>query len=168
MYKQINVTDLSSEDLYLLMEEILSDVSEISEGENKSNEMGVELHPNVNMNYFSNDEAAINNVAWESEDELPLTAFIATKEKVGPNLPDDLEYPVEYFFHLFCDTLLNTIAFQTNLYATQKYCKNGYHPTTLEETKCFLGINLLMGKLPSYRDFWSSRMELRDLFYHLV
>ncbi|KAI4456888.1 cubilin [Holotrichia oblita] len=87
MYKQINVTDLSSEDLYLLMEEILSDVSEISEGENKSNEMGVELHPNVNMNYFSNDEAAINNVAWESEDELPLTAFIATKaQKTGASL----------------------------------------------------------------------------------
>lgn len=125
-----------------------------------------------------------NDNGFESEDdELPLITFVGRKakkwtnnpanvtsplpfeENVGPNIPDCLETPLDFFLHLFTENLLDTIVFQTNLYSVQKHDRN-LTPTTVEEIKCFLGINLLMGvkKLPSYRDFWSSRFELRDHF----
>nr|CAH7725110.1 unnamed protein product [Callosobruchus chinensis] len=39
-----------------------------------------------------------------------------------------------------------------------------FQPTTVEEMKVFIGINMLMGikKLPSLKDYWSSQEEFRD------
>ena len=66
---------------------------------------------------------------------------------------------------LFPQDLFNEMIFQTNLYATQKF-EITYHPTTESEKKIFLVINILMGikKLPSFKDYWSSRPELRDSY----
>ncbi|KAJ8980494.1 hypothetical protein NQ317_000610, partial [Molorchus minor] len=43
---------------------------------------------------------------------------------------------------------------------------NSQPPVTLGEIKCFMGLNILMGikKMPSYKDYWSARIDLRDHF----
>ncbi|KAJ8932804.1 hypothetical protein NQ314_014508 [Rhamnusium bicolor] len=67
-------------------------------------------------------------------------------EATGASIPDDLESPHDVFLHIFPLTLIETIVFQTNLYALQK---NGGNPnsftaTNAREMKTFLGINILM------------------------
>lgn len=129
----------------------------------------------------------ITNDEWESEDEVPLaqlqlqlrnTTIQWTKqttfctqvdpfiENSGPVIPQNLETPTDIFLHLFTLDLIEKIVFETNLYAVQKQGGNcsSFVPTTSTEIKVFLGLNLLMGlkPIPSYRDYWSSRIELRD------
>jgi hypothetical protein len=78
----------------------------------------------------------------------------------------DLEKPtpVENFLKFWPMDLLEIICFQTNLYAQQ--LGKHYQPTTIEEVKTFLGLNLIMGikKSPSYRDYWSSSPDLHDAY----
>ncbi|KAK9731172.1 Transposase IS4 [Popillia japonica] len=90
-------------------------------------------------------------------------------ESVGPcNLPDDADTPVEVFLCLFPDSLLEHVVYQTKLYATQINTQHGrpFRPTNLNKMKMFFAINIMMGikHLPSYRDFWSSKPELRDTY----
>lgn len=62
---------------------------------------------------------------------------------------------------------MDEIVFQTNLYATQNNGGNcNFVPTTSNEVKTFLGVNMIMSlkRMPSYRDYWSSRMEMRDSY----
>lgn len=63
---------------------------------------------------------------------------------------------------------MELLVFQTNLYAQQQ--GKPYTPTTLEEMRSFLGLNLLMGikRSPSYRDYWSTAPELHDPFISKV
>lgn len=70
--------------------------------------------------------------------------------------------PTDLFLLLFSEDLIDKIVFHTNLYATQR--AKPFRPTTLEEMKTFIGINILMGikKLPSYRDYWSTSPMLHD------
>lgn len=137
----------------------------------------------------NNDD--VSNLQWESEDEIPLSVIraqeIAKKTiwskstsnclknvkifdeiSVGPKVDLDVETPINMFLHIFPDSLCDHIVFQTNLYALQKAGgnANAFTPTNLQEIKRFLSINLMMGvkKMPSYRDYWSSRSELRDPF----
>lgn len=117
-----------------------------------------------------------------SDSDIPLTrlitqdTFVWSKtmptfqnstftQSTGPiNIPDDTESHIEYFYLLFPDELMEHIVFQTNLYATQS--QKPHIPTNIKEMKIFLAINILMGikKLPSYRDYWSARSELRDSY----
>nr|CAH7713898.1 unnamed protein product [Callosobruchus chinensis] len=88
-------------------------------------------------------------------------------EDYGHNISDQIETPTDIFLQLFPESLIESIVFQTNLYALQKHGKtSAFKATSKEEMGAFLAVNLLMGikKLPSYRDYWSSRPELRDLF----
>lgn len=88
----------------------------------------------------------------------------------GPNnIPEEAESPTDIFFCLFTKELIEKIVFETNLYATQG-TNNRFIPTTFNEIKCFLGINLMMGltKKPSYKDYWSSKMQMRDPFISSV
>jgi hypothetical protein len=61
--------------------------------------------------------------------------------------------PVSLFLSMLTIGFLESIVFQTNLYATQK--GKTFLPLKLGEMYKFLTINLLMGikKLPSYRDY---------------
>lgn len=188
MKRNINLTKLSSDDAYALLEDIPSggsDVSESDENEDDMTDMTLVLDVLDEQNDIldKQDDVRKANDAFDSEDELPLITFVRQNkikwttdpnnaspalpfsENVGPNVPGNLETPLDFFLHLFSENLLNTLVFQTNLYAVQKHNKNN-SPTTTEEIKCFLGINLLMGvkKMPSYRDFWSSNYVLRDQF----
>ncbi|KAJ8967493.1 hypothetical protein NQ314_002808 [Rhamnusium bicolor] len=188
MKRNINLTKLTSDDVYTLLEDIPSegsDVSESDENEDEVTDMTVVLDvldEQDNILDEQDDVRNATNYTFDSEDELPLITFCRNEvkwttnpnnasrplpfsENVGPNVPDNLETPLDFFLHLFSENLLNTLVFQTNLYAVQKHNKNNA-PTTIEEIKCFLGINLLMGikKMPSYRDFWSSSYVLRDQF----
>lgn len=85
-------------------------------------------------------------------------------EYSGSNFSGGDITPISVFESFFDETLLETILFQTNLYACQ--ANKGVNPSPLKlyELKRFIGINLLMGikKLPSYRDYGSSITELRD------
>ena len=51
---------------------------------------------------------------------------------------------MKFFKLLFPQDLANKMIFQTNLYATQKFGIT-YQPTTENEIKIFLAINILMG-----------------------
>ncbi|KAJ8971169.1 hypothetical protein NQ314_000846 [Rhamnusium bicolor] len=118
---------------------------------------------------------------FDSEDEIPLSRF-ATKAvdwrkeipiwpndenflaDFGPNVPNYCETPLDFFLCLFPNELFEHIAFQTNLYATQ--VGKSFASTNVKEIKRFIGLNLLMGirRIPYYRDFWSSKSEIRDRY----
>ncbi|XP_049943291.1 piggyBac transposable element-derived protein 4-like [Schistocerca serialis cubense] len=76
---------------------------------------------------------------------------------------DDPE-PIDIFEKIFPKELVQLIVFQTNLYATQS--GKSFTPTTDNEIRTFLGINILMGikRMPAYRDYWSSAPELHDRY----
>lgn len=131
-------------------------------------------------------EHNISDSDEDTDDNLPLSHFLPNdkfiwkkpeastyfsrpindfSEITGPvDIPEDIETPVDIFMCLVDVAVLENIVFQTNLYATQ----NGkpFVPTTFTEIKMFLAINVLMGlkKLPSYRDYWATQMELRDSY----
>lgn len=86
--------------------------------------------------------------------DLPNYKF----EAVGPDQsqgPEDQLSPSEVFVRLFSQELFEIIAYNSDLYATQR-CKSN-KPTNSEKIKMFLAINLLMGikKQLSYRNYWS-------------
>lgn len=70
--------------------------------------------------------------------------------------------PLALFNLFFHNELINHIAFQTNLYATQKH--QSFVPTSSDEIRCFFGINIFMAMkvLPSYRDYWSTASDFHD------
>lgn len=74
--------------------------------------------------------------------------------------------PYSVFKLLLTDKVISYITFHTNLYANQKYMRNGksYSETNVIEINAFIGLNLLMGikKQCSYRDYWSSAPDLHD------
>lgn len=91
-------------------------------------------------------------------------------EDITNTFDDDTTSPTDFFYLLFPQNLIDEIVFQTNLYAAEKQggeCKN---PTSSKEIKNFLAINIVMGvkRLPSYRDYWSSNVTLRDPFISSV
>lgn len=114
----------------------------------------------------------------DSEENIPLAKFLNTWTQearhankpeafdntgAGPNVPDDVETPLDVFLTLFNNDLLEKIAFETNLYATQTSNGRQFIPTNHDEVKCFLGINLMgLTKKPSYKDYWSSKLQMRD------
>lgn len=60
------------------------------------------------------------------------------------------------------DDIIDSIVFQTNLYAVQQGKR--YTPSNEKEIRTFIGINFIMGinKLPSYRDAWSTVPYVRN------
>ena len=169
---------MSAADLYTWLEDIPSDNESIQSNcdtdDNESVDMEVDL-PEDNIQLLNTTNEGLLN--WDSEDELPLTAFLPVRttapnftwtkslnniieqaefiETSGPNIRDhnNLE-PLDIFLLLFPEELLQKIVFETNLYATQRDLGDKYVPTTISEIKCFLGLNILMGikKLPSYKE----------------
>jgi len=102
----------------------------------------------------------------------PLLQF--TETSGIPQFIKDIENPTPYIlFKLFItDQFIDTLVFQTNLYAEQEKLSTGktYLSTNPCEIKAFLGLNLLMGikRSPSYKDYWSTAPELHDAFISSV
>ncbi|XP_039287374.1 piggyBac transposable element-derived protein 4-like [Nilaparvata lugens] len=142
------------------------------------------LHPSPAFSTPTWDKDNVNLVQTDRQFSQDNPTGISSKIR-------DIEQPTPYklFNQLFSDELLEHLVFQTNLYMTQKALQprppkrarseaegedddddedeNGNKkitPTTIEELKLFLGINLYMGikKLPSYRDYWSTQPDLHD------
>lgn len=83
------------------------------------------------------------------------------------NIDENVELPIEVFSCLFPENIIfENFVYQINLYATQTATATGksFTATNLDEIKIFFAINLMTGinPLPSYRDYWSSRVELRN------
>ncbi|KAL3225327.1 hypothetical protein MRX96_025862 [Rhipicephalus microplus] len=76
--------------------------------------------------------------------------------------------PYDIFSLFRTPSLMELLVFQTNLYAQQQ--GKPYTPTTFEEMRSFLGLNLLMGikRSPSDRDYWSTAPDLHDPFISKV
>ncbi|KAJ8934039.1 hypothetical protein NQ314_013614 [Rhamnusium bicolor] len=104
-----------------------------------------------------------DQLEWDSEDEIPLTVIRQVELTKQPVVwTKDIAHVTG---------LISDIVFQTNLYALQKNGgSNNFVPTTSAEMKAFFGVNMLMSlkKMPSYRDYWSSKEEMRDFFISSV
>lgn len=184
----MDLDKLTSDQAYVLIDDLPSDggsitseapsIDDIEEPDNN-----VEETLNVPLENFSDTETSVNNARIyepDSEDEVPLIHLIdkpfewtdnanfANKPRSfdqdpGPSISDDTESPLDTFLCLFPPSFIDLLVFQTNLYATQRYGER-FLPTNEEEMRCFLGVNLMMGltKKPSYRDYWSSSIQMRD------
>ena len=90
-------------------------------------------------------------------------------EETGPkNFSDDIQNPGEVFLCLFSEQIIQLIVEQTNLYIKHKGMVS--EATTSEEIMKFLGLNILMGmkRLPSYRDYWSTNLQMNDPYISSV
>lgn len=107
-----------------------------------------------------------NPPVWSKNYSMPAIEPF-TENSCGPddifeNLDDISPYAI--FCQIFDDHIIDHIVFQTNFYATQ--VGKQFTPTTEDEIRTFLGINLYMGinRLPSYRDYWSSASDLHNVY----
>ncbi|XP_018570593.1 piggyBac transposable element-derived protein 3-like [Anoplophora glabripennis] len=187
VWKYDDLAKLTESEVDALLTEIPSDGESIDEFDDEED---VEDTPSMDIECDIDEFTAtpIQNLSdsENEEDDLPLSHFVPMNkfiwkkplmvtntgrqenvfsESVGPaNIPDEVESPVDIFCCLLNEQFIEHIVFQTNLYATQR--GKTFVPTTTREIKIFLAINILMGvkRLPSYRDFWSAQMELRDSY----
>ncbi|GFR78295.1 transposase [Elysia marginata] len=111
------------------------------------------------------DEESRPTVLGWNDDLKPVEIEMFT-ERVGPRtenfaLNHDSE-PIQYFSFFFPDTLIENIAEQTNLYATQKEDLS-FKPVTSQDIQTFLYINMMFGihQLPAYTHYWSLNPWLR-------
>lgn len=189
--RKIDLSKLTSDEAYALFEEIPSDGESVI-NENEEDEKELEIIGDISENnesteaiaqetILSDDDLEFGNDIGDDDDDLedniPLIYFSNwKKQEIAPKLndfqqltgpssevPPDIRNPVDFFLLLFGDAI-RLVTEQTNLYAPQE--KRNFIPTTEQEMKTFIAVNLLMGvkKSPSFRDYWSSRPELRDDF----
>lgn len=94
----------------------------------------------------------------------PPLEFLADTRLQSHILDLEEKDPFSIFSLLWTPSWTKEVVFQTNLYAQQ--AGKPYTPTTEQEMRSFLGLNLLMGikRSPSYRDYWSSAPDLHDPF----
>ena len=92
----------------------------------------------------------------------PIPTLLPFEESAGPvhQLPQDAT-PVD-FFSLFWEPLFfETLTSETNRYATQRQVEKPdrkWYPTTQEEIRAFIGINIIMGidQKPAIAHYWST------------
>lgn len=166
---------LNDEQIRNILEDIPSDESLTDTESDSSNEditIG-DFHQEEEQNLVEGDDS------FSEESENPTKSDWVPKwrkkiyfcnslpvfnEYCGPNkevYDDDREIsPIDIFRDFIDKQILDSIAFQTNLYSTQQ--GKAYKPTNAREIEIFIGINFLMAlkKQPSYRDYWST-----DSFY---
>lgn len=84
------------------------------------------------------------------------------QSRCGPNIPENIEEPLGMFNINLSNDFIDHLVYQTNYYAQSEH--KPFTPVTKIEMNIFLGLNVLMGikKLPSYKDYWSSNIQLRD------
>ena len=92
----------------------------------------------------------------------PIPTIQPFEELAGPvhHLPEDAT-PLDFFSLLWEPSFFQLLAEQTNLYARQRQVEKPnrkWYPTTSEEIKAFLGINIIMGidQKPALTHYWST------------
>jgi hypothetical protein len=148
------------------------------QGENIS-----ELHENVPVMQVEDEDAIVVNETVAEDDAGEERGNIVWLKEVlthdinefhgvpGPNSSSEKEDPIERFGCLFEDELFEHIAYDTNLYATQKVGgSTAFKPANADEIEKFLAINLFMGikKCPSYKNYWSSDPALRHNYISAI
>lgn len=185
LYDEVNEIYESANLEYLEIPPEGSDNDSVAESEPEDLNIGIN-EPDILLSEIS--EESDTETEWEQEDLIPLSQLQKlykiewTKDNINTppetfqnnsglqqivqNLPE--KTPYKLFKLLITDEIIDEIVFQTNLYAEQNFQKinKAYQPTDKEEIKTFIGINLLMGikKLPSYRDYWSTKPSLHDSY----
>lgn len=105
-----------------------------------------------------------------------LIPFTSGTQTTGPQVPDYVTEPLDYFKLFVTDDLINKIATETNKYATAKINKLNlrprstwlsWKPVTTEEITAFIGVILNMGLLSekNLQDCWSKEFNLYVPFY---
>lgn len=117
----------------------------------------------TNMEALSSKD---RKVVWSKNDSPPENLLQFQDSYGPPDFIQELEEKTPHtLFHLFfTDRVIESLVFQTNLFAQQE--GKQYKPTNVDEMKTFIGINLMMGikTVPSYRDYWSTNKYLHDPF----
>lgn len=118
MNGNFDFSKITSDEAFNLLEDIPSDGSDVSESEDEVEDMDLKLDDLDGHDDISDvhEDILDKNNNFESEDELPLNFFVGRKEVkwtadpnnattplgfseiVGPNVPDDLEYHLNFFF----------------------------------------------------------------------
>lgn len=163
-------------------ESIASDLDSESESDVHQNEpentalfsgdmnLPITLDDNVIDEYFSSySEESVDTgsdkIIWNTTNNVKCDQQFCEYSGVTEHVKKiDNPDPYKLFTLFVNDTVISHIVFHTNLYATQK-CKP-FKPTTDEEIRCFLGLNLYMSinKKSSYRDYWSQDEDLHDSY----
>lgn len=126
-----------------------------------------EMQPELDDSFDSDDNIPLSNLDTSSAGQLPTmsSGVVQPKWKKNYRMEEPCEYtgggriaddilqienitPTKLFRLFWTPDLIETISFQTNLYATQKGAP--FTPTTPEEIEVFLALNLVMGikKIP--------------------
>ena len=81
------------------------------------------------------------------------------------SLSDGPKTPLQYFWMVFTDKLIQDIVENTNLYSVQKTCKSVH--TNVAEIKKIIGMNINMGVilLPSVYNYWSRSLRILAIEY---
>lgn len=73
-----------------------------------------------------------------------------------PECIEKLKSPLEYFSEYFGNEMFEKMAFNTNVYATQKNLGSAFKLTDANEMRIFIAINIIMGSFPNFdtREYW--------------
>jgi len=84
--------------------------------------------------------------------------------KSWPNIQNTIDNPISFFHCIFSNELIDHLVFHTNFYPQQK--QQSYEPLNSTSMKVFLAFNIAMSikKVPSYKDYWSTNIQLRDKY----
>ncbi|XP_047361946.1 piggyBac transposable element-derived protein 4-like [Vespa velutina] len=117
---------------------------------------------------------------WEDVTESgvpPVTInFDLHDEIAGPQLPNNVKEPIEYFTLYFTEELADSIIKETNNYANEEIRKkqlsrkstwHNWHDITKEEFLAFIAVILNMGliQLPNIQEYWSTASNSRIPFF---
>ena len=117
---------------------------------------------------------------WSRSEDVAPPRVHEFRESTGPTTPlPPSAQPLEFVLQLLGADLFEKLAEATNMNAVAKAppppdranvrlatSDAAWRPTTAEEMKAFIAINLVMGikELSEYRDFWSNNPVLHDHF----
>mgnify|MGYP003551415490 CR=1 FL=1 len=108
-----------------------------------------------------------------------IIPFTSGTQTTGPQVPDYIKEPIDYFKLFITDELINNIVTETNKYATTKInnldlCPRStwrsWKPVTAAEITAFIGVILNIGLLPvkNLQDCWTKEFNLQIQFYGKV
>ncbi|XP_065322553.1 piggyBac transposable element-derived protein 3-like [Gordionus sp. m RMFG-2023] len=124
----------------------------------------IEIDDNSEQDAYDQSATNHNNPIWSKKySSQPALEFDKISGPIS-SLKTDPLYPSDIYKKFINDSLINTITFNTNLYAQQKNIK--YQPTNPTEIRKFLCLHILFGikTMANYKDYWSSKPEFHDNF----